>query len=63
MDAAGGIKGNPLQLKQYDDRNDPVEGVTLAKRLGDEVVAVIVASAGSPPCPRDRCSTGLASRS
>lgn len=48
INAAGGIKGNPIQIKQYDDKNDPVEGVTLAKRLGDEVLAVIVASASSP---------------
>lgn len=48
INAAGGIKGSPVQLKQYDDRNDPVEGVTLAKRLGDEVLAVLVASASSP---------------
>lgn len=48
INAAGGIKGSPVQLKQYDDRNDPVEGVTLAKRLGDEVLALIVASASSP---------------
>jgi branched-chain amino acid transport system substrate-binding protein len=48
INAAGGVKGSPIQLKQYDDRNDPVEGVTLAKRLGDEVLAVIVASASSP---------------
>jgi len=48
INAVGGIKGSPVQIKQYDDRNDPVEGVTLAKRLGDEVLAVIVASASSP---------------
>lgn len=48
INAAGGIKGAPVQIKQYDDRNDPVEGVTLAKRLSDEVLVAIVASGSSP---------------
>ena len=48
INAAGGIKGSTIQIKQYDDRNDPVEGVTLAKRLGDEVLVAVVASGSSP---------------
>jgi branched-chain amino acid transport system substrate-binding protein len=48
INAAGGIDGAPVQLKQYDDRNDPVEGVTLAKRLSDEVLVALVASGSSP---------------
>jgi branched-chain amino acid transport system substrate-binding protein len=48
INAAGGIKGSPIQLKQYDERNDPVEGVTLAKRLGDEVLVVLMVSGSSP---------------
>ena len=48
INAAGGIKGAPIQLKQYDERNDPVEGVTIAKRLGDEVLAILMTSGSSP---------------
>ncbi|OGK95724.1 MAG: hypothetical protein A2W08_07335 [Candidatus Rokubacteria bacterium RBG_16_73_20] len=48
INAAGGIKGAPIQLKQYDEKNDPVEGVTIAKRLGDEVLAVLMTSGSSP---------------
>lgn len=48
INAAGGIKGAPIQLKQYDEKNDPVEGVTIAKRLGDEVLAILMTSGSSP---------------
>lgn len=48
LNASGGINGHQIQLKQYDDRNDPVEGVTIAKRLGDEVLGVLVTSGSSP---------------
>lgn len=48
INAAGGIKGALIQLKQYDEKNDPVEGVTIAKRLGDEVLAILMTSGSSP---------------
>ena len=48
VNAAGGIKGAQIQLKQYDEKNDPVEGVTIAKRLGDEVLALLMTSGSSP---------------
>lgn len=48
INATGGIKGAPIQLKQYDEKNDPVEGVTIAKRLGDEVLAILMTSGSSP---------------
>ncbi len=48
INAAGGIKGRPIELKQYDERNDPVEGVTIAKRVGDEALAVLMVSGSSP---------------
>lgn len=48
INAAGGIKGSQLQIKQYDDRNDPVEGVTVAKRVGDEALVLLVTSGSSP---------------
>ncbi|MDB5590549.1 MAG: hypothetical protein JWR86_1074 [Enterovirga sp.] len=48
LNAAGGINGQRIQLRPYDDRNDPVEGATIAKRLGDEVLSVIVTSGSSP---------------
>jgi branched-chain amino acid transport system substrate-binding protein len=48
INAAGGIKGREIQLKQYDDRNDPVEGVTLVKRAADEALVMLVTSGSSP---------------
>lgn len=48
INAAGGVKGAQIQLKQYDEKNDPVEGVTIAKRLGDEVLAILMTSGSSP---------------
>lgn len=48
INAAGGIKGAQIQLKQYDERNDPVEGVTIAKRIGDEALVVLMTSGSSP---------------
>jgi branched-chain amino acid transport system substrate-binding protein len=48
INAAGGIKGAQVQLKQYDERNDPVEGVTIAKRIGDEALVVLMTSGSSP---------------
>jgi len=48
INAAGGIKGAQVQLKQYDERNDPVEGVTIARRIGDEALVVLMTSGSSP---------------
>jgi branched-chain amino acid transport system substrate-binding protein len=48
INAAGGVKGREIQLKQYDDRNDPVEGVTLVKRAADEALVMLVTSGSSP---------------
>lgn len=48
LNAAGGINGHKIQIKQYDEKNDPVEGVNIAKRVGDEALAVIVGSGSSP---------------
>ncbi len=48
INAAGGINGKKVQIKQYDDKNDPVEGVNIAKRIPDEALGAIVTSGSSP---------------
>ena len=48
LNAAGGVNGHKIQIKQYDDKNDPVEGVNIAKRLPDEALAAVVTSGSSP---------------
>jgi branched-chain amino acid transport system substrate-binding protein len=42
INAEGGILGRPIEIVRYDNRNDAVESVNVARRLvGDKVIAVI----------------------
>jgi branched-chain amino acid transport system substrate-binding protein len=42
INAEGGILGRPVEIVRYDNRNDAVESVNVARRLaGDKVIAVI----------------------
>lgn len=42
--AAGGVDGSKLELKVYDDKNNPIQTVNIAKRVATSVPAAIVAS-------------------
>jgi branched-chain amino acid transport system substrate-binding protein len=46
--AAGGVDGRQLDLKSYDDTNDPIQTVNLSKRAAPSASAVVIASASSP---------------
>lgn len=48
INAAGGIKGDKIALKTFDDKTDPVEAVKIAQQVPDECVAVIVGSGSGP---------------
>jgi len=48
INKAGGVKGRQLVLKSFDEKNDPVEAVNIAKRVMDEAMAVIIGSGSSP---------------
>jgi branched-chain amino acid transport system substrate-binding protein len=41
---AGGVKGRKIELKVYDDKNNPIQTVNIAKRTASTVPALIVAS-------------------
>ncbi|MDR1979230.1 MAG: ABC transporter substrate-binding protein [Synergistaceae bacterium] len=42
LNAEGGILGSPIVIVRYDNRNDAIESVNVARRLaGDKVIAVI----------------------
>jgi branched-chain amino acid transport system substrate-binding protein len=42
LNAEGGILGRPIEIVRYDNRNDAIESVNVARRLaGDKVIAVI----------------------
>lgn len=42
--AAGGVNGKKLELKTYDDKNNPIQTVNIAKRAVPDATASIVAS-------------------
>lgn len=48
INKAGGANGHQIEIKQYNEMNNPDEAVTIAKRVPDEVLATIVASGSSP---------------
>jgi branched-chain amino acid transport system substrate-binding protein len=48
INAAGGINGVKIVLKVFDEKNDPVEAVKIAQRIGDECVAAILGSGSGP---------------
>jgi branched-chain amino acid transport system substrate-binding protein len=41
---AGGVDGKKIELKVYDDKNNPIQTVNIAKRIAPSVTAAIVAS-------------------
>lgn len=47
VNADGGIDGRQIRLKSYDDANDPIQTVNIAKREVSSAAAVVIASASS----------------
>src|SRR5690606_10955169 len=47
VNANGGVNGREIRLKSYDDANDPIQTVNIAKREVSSAAAVVIASASS----------------